>query len=119
MSNEITETIERYFKLWREMDSGDRLRKLAEICSEDVRYCDPGADVSGFEALAAHIEATLARMHGSRLIQIGSIDHHHGMARFGWCLERVDGSHGAECIDFVQLSENGKIDQITGFFGPM
>lgn len=119
LSKEITETIERYCRLWREMDSNDRLRKLSDICSEDVRYCDPGADVSGTQALAGHIEATLAKMPGSRIIMIGRADYHHNMVRFGWCLERADGSHGAECIDFAELSEHGRLKRITGFFGPL
>ncbi|WIW44416.1 nuclear transport factor 2 family protein [Bradyrhizobium sp. 62B] len=70
-SNEVGQTfdvntlIDGYCAAWNERDRIKRLVTLAEVLTPDVRYVDSAIDLTGREALAAHIDIVFARYPGS------------------------------------------------------
>jgi hypothetical protein len=111
--------IERYCQAWNELDKEKRLAILKEIATLNVRYIDPTVEISGLEALNAHIDVILSRYPNSIIVRTTEIDRHHDVARFGWKKVLSDGSSFADSIDLVEFDSNQAISRIVGFFGPL
>ncbi len=111
--------IKTYCAAWSEPDAMQRLRLLDQVWAPDGRYTDPSADVSGIPALSDHIASTLARYPGARVITTSRVDAHHGLLRFNWCLVLADGKRLPDGVDFAELSPDGRIRRIAGFFGSL
>jgi hypothetical protein len=47
------------------------------------------------------------------------VDTHHGLARFAWRVVESDGTMLPEGIDFAEVSAEGKLTRIVGFFGSL
>ena len=47
------------------------------------------------------------------------MDHHHDKVRFGWALLDAAGAVLIEGIDFGEVAEDGRLQKIVGFFGPL
>ncbi len=73
----------------------------------------------GLDALLAHIDAVIARRPGARVVRTTRVDVHHDLARFGWRVVQADGTTLPEGLDLAELSEDGRIRRIVGFFGPL
>ena len=58
-------------------------------------------------------------MRGSQLSRSSEIDEHHRHFRFAWELVASDGSVAIAGLDVGELTENGRIARITGFFGDL
>jgi len=109
--------IDAYCAAWSEPDATARTAQLGAVLSDDARYTDPRTDVAGPEALSAHIDTVLSARPGSRVERTTAVDEHHGVARFGWRALDAHGSILIEGIDVVELTANGSIARIVGFFG--
>ena len=109
------ETVTGYLRAWNATDPAERAALLAEVVTDDVRYVDPLADVTGAGALAAVIGAVQQQFPGMPLVQRGDAEAHHDVVRFTWQL----GPDGAEPIvigtDSVLLAEDGRFALITGY----
>jgi hypothetical protein len=111
--------IDAYCAAWSETDGAVRARLLADVWTEAATYTDPRAQVTGTAELAAHIGRVLASRPGARVIRTSAVDTHHGLARFAWRVVEADGTMLPEGIDFAEVSAEGKLTRIVGFFGPM
>jgi hypothetical protein len=56
---------------------------------------------------------------GQRFARLTAVDEHNGFARFGWQLAADDGTVTVAGIDVAELTANGKLQRITGFFGDL
>ncbi|NGN42445.1 nuclear transport factor 2 family protein [Mesorhizobium sp. CGMCC 1.15528] len=120
MSSDITDLIDRYCAVWNEPDPARREALLKSVWADGATYTDPRADTAGAGELLAHIAKIQAGRPGATIVRTSAIDHHHGIARFGWCLIEADGTPLPEGIDIAFLSPDGRrIERIIGFFGPM
>lgn len=108
-----------YCRAWSEPDAAARQRLLDEAWDEDGTYTDPLADVAGRGALHAHIGASFADFPGMVIGATSAVDAHHDKGRFSWQLTLPDGSVPVVGTDFVQVTTDGKIGSIVGFFGPL
>jgi hypothetical protein len=72
----------------------------------------------GLDDLLAHIDEVVARRPGATVIRASRVDAHHGLARFAWRVEQADGMALPEGLDLAELSADGRIRRIIGFFGP-
>lgn len=54
-----------------------------------------------------------------RLLANRTVRLHHEKLRFTWRMLFADGKVYVEGIDFGELSTDGKLDRIVGFFGPL
>jgi hypothetical protein len=111
------ETVDTYMAAWNETDEAKRKAMLERCWAEDGAYTDPVADIAGREALSATIAGFQAQMPGASIITTSAIDQHHDRVRFGWKLLSPDGETRIEGIDVGQLSADGKLQSIVGFWG--
>ncbi|MEV8564337.1 nuclear transport factor 2 family protein [Streptomyces sp. NPDC051322] len=108
--------VARYFTAWNAEGSEDIAKAVAAAWSEDGSYTDPLADVSGHEGIAAVIAAAKEQFPGFAFRQTGTLDGHHGVARFGWELvSAADGSAPVAGFDVIALADDGRIRTVHGF----
>ncbi|MFI9407047.1 hypothetical protein [Nocardia sp. NPDC052316] len=111
--------IDTYCLGWSDPDPARRREFLGAALAAGATYTDPTVHVAGVEELAAHIDGVFAQQPGMRVLRVSQIDAHHGMARFGWRLVQADGTALPDGVDFVEVSPEGRIRRIVGFFGGM
>ncbi len=115
--SELSDLIDGYFAAWNERHASRRRGLIETVYAERARYVDPLGDATGWEAIDANVAAVQAQFPDHRFRIRSGIDAHSGGARFDW--ELVDGSDGqvAAGVDYVQLAGDGRLQQVTGFFG--
>lgn len=110
-----TDLVTDYLDAWNAGDPADRRARLDRLCTSDVRYVDPLADVTGIEALDALIGTVQATFPGMRFTPVGDVDAHHDVCRFRWGL----GPEGAEPVvigfDVATVGADGRITTVHGF----
>jgi hypothetical protein len=109
------ELVTDYLDAWNATDPADRRARLERLCTGDIRYVDPLADITGIEALDGLIGAVQERFPGLRFAPVGEVDAHHDVCRFRWGL----GPEGAEPVvigfDVVAIGADGRIATVYGF----
>jgi hypothetical protein len=107
-----------YVAAWNEADEEKR-RTLLEISwAENGIYSDPTTQVSGREALVQHLGRLIQQFADHRVLLTSGVDEHHGLLQFTWARIGPDGRRIRNGIDFGELSADGRLLRITGFFGP-
>lgn len=114
--HDLKQTISDYGAAWQEKNAETRLDLLTQCFAEDGHYVDPTAEVSGRDALNAHIGAVLESSDG-RVDITSAPASHHNVVHFTWHMVRADGTKMVEGHDFVHLDADGKIASLAGFFG--
>ncbi|MFI5520405.1 nuclear transport factor 2 family protein [Streptomyces platensis] len=108
--------VARYFEAWNAREEGALGKAVAAAFGADVTYTDPLADVAGHDGLVAAIAGAHAQFPGYVFRQVGEVDGHHDIARFGWELvSGADGSAPVAGFDVVRLGEDGRIRSVLGF----
>ena len=115
----LDDLVDTYCRAWSEPDADARRALLDQAWDEDGTYTDPLAEVAGRAALHAHIGASFADFPGMVITATSALDVHHDKGRFTWQLALPDGSVPVAGTDFVQVTTEGKIRSIVGFFGPL
>ena len=118
MTNRIAVVIEAYGAAWLEEDAARRLALLKICWADNGLYQDPTADVTGRDALCAHIGACQAERPDLQVILTSGADAHHGNVRFTWKLVDAGGNQLRDGVDFGELDADGRLAKIIGFFGP-
>ena len=117
---DVTNLIDRYFRVWNEDDASDREALLGSLWSPDATYTDPSVHAANAEELLTHIANVRARRPGASVVRTSAVDVHHGIARFMWRVVQADGTALPEGIDIAIVSPDGsRIERIIGFFGPV
>jgi len=115
--HDLTTTVSGYFECWNAPDHEARAAAIERTWAPDATSTDPVADVSGHDAIAAMMAATLDMYPGHRFAQIGDIDAHHDMVRWGWEMVDPDGQRVIDGIDVASVDGQGRLVKLTGFFG--
>jgi hypothetical protein len=116
----LDELVKMYCDAWGEPDVAKRRQLLERVWAEDATYTDPVTNpVKGREALVNHISAHLKKYSGSRIVPSSHANVHHGTLRFTWQFVLPDGKVQTEGIDFGELTPDGRIGKIVGFFGSL
>ncbi len=110
--------VDSYGASWNETDDAKRRALLEQSFADEATYTDPQSDVSGREALVAHIAGFHQTFAGAKIVATSAVDEHHERFRFTWIMQAADGSTMMEGIDFGELAPDGRIKKIVGFFGP-
>ena len=118
-SRALEALIASYCAAWNEHDPAQRERLLHGVWEQDATYTDPTAHVVGSVALGEHIGRVQNLYPGARIVATSAPDAHHLVVRFAWKMVRSDGASLPECVDFLELSGDGKIRRVVGFFGPL
>ncbi|MCW0236539.1 MAG: hypothetical protein OJJ21_23280 [Ferrovibrio sp.] len=115
----LDDVIDTYCAAWNAAEAGERNRLLRVAWTAECRYSDPLVQDLDRATLVAHIGSLLEKFPGSIIRRTSAIDSHHGLLRFAFVRLAADGSAMREGIDFCQLGEGGRLQRITGFFGPL
>jgi SnoaL-like domain len=115
----LEQLIDTYCGAWNEVDPSRRLNMLSSVWAPGATYTDPTVHAVGAEELLAHIATVIARRPGAKVVRTSVVDAHHRLARFAWRIVRADGSMLPEGVDFAEISAEGKIQRIMGFFGAL
>lgn len=116
---ELTELVTLYTKAWSQPERALRQILLDQAWAEDGTYTDPTAHVAGRTALVDHIGEFFEEFPGAHFVVTSAIDAHHQSLRFTWRMLLADGKVFVEGTDFGELSPDGKLHRIVGFFGPL
>lgn len=115
----LDDVIDTYCAAWNAPDAAERNRLLRVAWTVDCRYSDPLVQDLDRAALVTHIGTLLEKSPGSTIRRSSQVDCHHGLLRFGFIRYAADGSVMREGTDFCLLGEGGRLQRITGFFGPL
>jgi hypothetical protein len=107
-----------YGSAWNEPHEAARRQLLESAWADHGTYCDPTAKFEGREALVGHIGAFQAAMPGHTIDLVTAADEHDCHLRFRWVMHSSDGSTVLEGMDYGHLADDGRLEQIVGFFGP-
>jgi hypothetical protein len=115
----LEQLIDTYCSAWNEPDPQRRQEIINVVWDEAGTYTDPNVYIVGRQDLVEHIGRVLARRVGARIVRTSVVDSHHDLVRFAWQVILADGTLLPEGIDFAEISSDGKIRRIMGFFGPL
>jgi hypothetical protein len=111
----ITGTVAAYLKAWNVTDPAERAELLSRATTDDVRYVDPLADVTGRDGLSAVIGQVQAQFPGVPLTLHSGPDTHHDVVRFSWALAPAGGEPVVIGTDSVLLAGDGRFALVTGY----
>ena len=115
----VEETVRTYSAAWSETDPDARRALLETAWADTGLYQDPMGRADGRDALVAHIGGVLSQFPGAGIEITSGVDHHNNALRFNWQMRLGDGSIMVEGVDYGTLAEDGRLQSITGFFGPV
>lgn len=115
----LDQAIDIYCAAWSDPDPARRRAHLSEVWADDATYTDPTVHAVGIDALLAHIAGVVARRPGARVLRTSRVDVHHDLARFAWHVVLADATTLPEGLDVAELTADGRICRIVGFFGPL
>ena len=115
----MAQVIATYCAAWNELDPQRREQSLRRFWPDASTYTDPTVQATGPRELLDHIARVLQQFPGSNVVMTSALDAHHGLVRFAWKRVLGDGTSRPEGIDFVELSPDGRLQRVIGFFGPL
>jgi SnoaL-like domain len=115
--NEIATTVDTYLAMWNETDPDRRAELIEQAWTANGRYVDPLLEAEGHTALSEMVAAVHGQYPAHRFRRTSGIDTHHDQVRFAWELAAPDGALTVAGIDVGAFGADGRLLQITGFFG--
>lgn len=115
----LDQLIDAYCAAWSDPDPTRRREILEGVWADGATYTDPTVDATGLDELLAHIDTVVAQRPGAKVVRTSRVDVHHDLARFAWHVVQADGTALPEGLDLAELSADGRIRRIIGFFGPL
>ena len=106
----------RYATSWS-LPEEERKPELSVCLSAEVTYCDPNGLIEGRSALSNYMSQFQQSVPGGHFA-IESVLSHHRRSLAHWSLHGPDGRLLQTGTSFAALSEDGRLQTITGFFYP-
>lgn len=114
--NQVTVTVDNYFKMWNETDPVRRRAAVEAVWTPDAQSIDPLADVVGWQAIEQFVIGLQEQYPNHTVLLGGAVDHHHNRLRFPWAIKNPAGQVILSGLDCVRLASDGRIAELTGFF---
>lgn len=114
--NTIADT---YLAAYSEPDPARRTALIADAWDPAGRLVDPPAVGETYDGIGALADAVQQQFPGHRFRRASAVDAHHDVARFAWELVAPDGQVALTGVDFVRFGPDGRLRQVTGFFGEL
>ena len=112
-------TIDKYLKAWTEPDGECRARLVKEVWAADGQLIDPPLTAEGHAGISEMAAAMQAQFPGHEFRRVSGVDEHHGNFRFGWELVGPNGATTVTGIDVGEVTADGRLSRIVGFFGEL
>ena len=112
---ELSEVLRTYLGAWNTDDVEERDAMLRRCVTDDVAFIDPIKQLIGRDELLAHIAETRATYPEITFEPAGEADHHNHVLRQPW-VARIDGRVVLRGIDVDDVSPDGRLTRIVGFF---
>lgn len=106
---------QRYARIWSS-DEAMRSIELQACVDDSVRYVDPNAVVEGAAALSSYMAGFQANMPGCRF-RIDAVLSHHECSVSFWSLIGPQAQAMQKGTSFARHSADGRLADISGFFG--
>jgi hypothetical protein len=116
---DLTTTVDAYLAAWNERDAERRSQLVAEAWASDGQLIDPPLAAEGHAGISDMAAALQQQFEGHRFRRASGVDAHHGHLRFAWELVSPGGDVALTGLDVGELSEDGRLRRITGFFGEL
>ncbi len=116
---EADEVVKLYCDAWGEADAVKRRSMFEQVFSETSQYMDPQVQFMQWTKLDDYVGSLHQSLPGFHIAVTSDVDSHNHVGRFSWKLVTQDGQGSIEGVDFVEFSEDGKLQRITGFFGSL
>ncbi|MHC0052718.1 nuclear transport factor 2 family protein [Actibacterium sp. D379-3] len=111
---DVSQLWPRYAKIWSS-DAKTRQRELLACLADDATYCDPNGLLTGREALSDYMGGFQENFAGNGFRIIDVISHDGGsLAR--WAQHDAGGSTLHYGMSFATHDEEGRLQNINGFF---
>jgi hypothetical protein len=115
----LDQLIDTYCAAWSDPDPMRRREILERVWADGATYTDPRVHAVGLDELLVHIDKVVAGRPGAKVVRTSRVDAHHDVARFAWHVVQAGGTALPESLDVVELSADGRIQRVIGFFGPL
>lgn len=111
------QVVDRFVAAWAEKDSAARRTLLASCFEADGLYRDAYGYVPGLDGLNVFIGNAQKFMPGLTLARSGPVRHAHGAICYPWTMTGPDGRVMSDGLSAGDCSPEGRIRQLTGFWG--
>ena len=116
---DLTATVDAYLGAWTEPDAARRRGLVERAWADDGELIDPPLAAAGHEAISDMAATMQSQFPGHTFHRVSAVDEHHGHFRFAWTLVAPDGSVTLVGTDVGEVSADGTLQRITGFFGDL
>lgn len=116
---DLHELIDAYLAAWNETDATRRAAQIERVWAPDGQLCDPPMAGRGHREIGAMAAALHAQFPGHQFRRSSAVDSHHQQFRFAWSLLAPNGEPALVGLDTGELAPDGRLQRITGFFGPL
>jgi hypothetical protein len=117
--SDLTSTIDTYLAAWNETDPARRADLVARVWAADGQLTDPPLAAEGHAAISEMAAALQGQFPGHQFRRASGVDTHHGYLRVAWELVGPDGGVALSGMDVGEVAPDGRLQRITGFFGPL
>jgi len=117
--SDLTSTVDTYLSAWNEEDPARRAELVEQAWADDGQLTDPPMGAEGHAAIGALHLALDGQYPGHRFRRASGVDAHHEYLRFAWELVAPDGTVALSGLDVGEVTEDGKLRRIVGFFGDL
>ena len=117
--NDLTAVIDRHLDAFANPDDEARLAAVRDLWAEDGALADPPITGEGHDGIAGVGGALVQQFPGHRFRRTTALDEHHGFVRYGWVLLDPDGTEVLAGEDIGVVGDDGRLQRIVGFFGPL
>ncbi len=97
------------------MPETERLERLMETVSPEITYTDPNISLTGIAAFSEYMAGFQANVPNTSF-QIRDVLDHHGRTLSHWNMVSADNTVVGTGTSFAELTSDGKLANITGFF---
>jgi uncharacterized protein YndB with AHSA1/START domain len=108
--------VDRWFAAWSNTDASSREQELQTLSSPGVTLRDRYSAVQGVDDLLAHVAAAQRFMPGLTMERRGDVRQCQGMVLADWVVRTADGREPARGTNLFEMSADGRVDAVTGFW---
>lgn len=116
---DLNETVDTWLAAWTEPDQSKRQGLIAQLWAADGELIDPPMTAAGHAELAAITAGLQAQFPGHAFRRASGIDYYHDFLRYGWELIAPDGTVALAGIDVAEVTTEGMLRRVSGFFGEL